>query len=125
MRIAQIAQRADDLERAVAFYEQLLGHKVAAVFEPPGLAFFDLDGTRLLLERGATSALIYLAVDDVTAKTEELRATGVAVVGEPHVIFQHTDDALGHHDMDEWMSFITDSEGNTVGLVSWTPSRPS
>lgn len=122
MKIAQIAQRAEDLTRAVAFYEELLGQKVAAVFDPPGLAFFDLDGTRLLLERGATSALIYLVVADVPTRTEELRTAGVEIVGEPHVIFQHSDDALGHAGMDEWMSFIKDSEGNTVGLVSWTPS---
>lgn len=122
MRIAQIAQRAEDLGRAVAFYEKLLGQSVSAVFDPPGLAFFDLDGTRLLLERGASSALIYLAVADVPARTEELRSQGIEIVGEPHVIFQHSDDALGHAGMDEWMAFIKDSEDNTVGLVSWTPT---
>ena len=122
MKIAQIAQRAEDLSRATAFYEELLGHKVAAVFDPPGLVFFDLDGARLLLEKGANSALIYLVVDDVPAKTEQLRSRGITIVGEPHVIFQHTDNALGHAGMDEWMSFIEDSEGNTVGLVSWTPT---
>ena len=123
MKIAQIAQRADDLSRAVVFYESLLGQQVAAVYDPPGLAFFDLDGTRLLLERGANSALVYLTVPDVISRTEELRRQGITIVGEPHVIFQHTDGSLGHAGMDEWMSFIEDSEGNTVGLVSWTPTR--
>jgi methylmalonyl-CoA/ethylmalonyl-CoA epimerase len=122
MKIAQIAQKADDLSRAVAFYEHLLGQKVSAVFDPPGLAFFDLDGTRLLLEKGANSALIYLVVKDVPSRTEDLRRQGITVVGEPHLIFQHTDNALGHAHEDEWMSFIEDSEGNTVGLVSWTPT---
>ena len=122
MKIAQIAQRANDLSRAVTFYEELLGQQVAAVYDPPGLAFFDLDGTRLLLERGATSALVYLVVGDVRTKTEQLRDRGIVIVGEPHVIFQHTDGSLGHAGMDEWMSFIEDSEGNTVGLVSWTPT---
>jgi methylmalonyl-CoA/ethylmalonyl-CoA epimerase len=122
MKIAQIAQKADDLGRAVAFYEHLLGQKVAAVFDPPGLAFFDLDGTRLLLEKGANSALIYLVVKDVPSRTEDLRRQGITVVVEPHLIFQHTDNALGHAHEDEWMSFIEDSEGNTVGLVSWTPT---
>jgi methylmalonyl-CoA/ethylmalonyl-CoA epimerase len=66
--------------------------------------------------------LIYLKVDDVRATVEELRADGVEIVSEPHVIFSHTDDALGPAGTDEWMAFITDSEGNTVGLVSHAPS---
>ena len=47
----QVAQRAEDLERAVAFYRDTLGLRHLATFEPPGLAFFDLAGTRLLVER--------------------------------------------------------------------------
>ncbi|HCN23486.1 MAG TPA: methylmalonyl-CoA epimerase, partial [Arthrobacter bacterium] len=53
MRLIQVAQRAHDLQRAAAFYSQLLGVQPAAVYDPPGLLFFDLDGVRLLLERGA------------------------------------------------------------------------
>ena len=73
---------------------------------------------RLLLDVGAPEALIYLYVDDVRVRIEELRADGVEVVGEPHLIFQHDDDRLGPAGTDEWMAFIRDSEGNTVGLVS-------
>ncbi len=50
MELVQVAQHVDDLDRAVAFYEDLLGQKVAAQFDPPGIAFFLLDGTRLLLD---------------------------------------------------------------------------
>lgn len=70
------------------------------------------------LDRVAPSALIYLEVDDVRAKTEELRASSVEIETEPHIIFTHDDDTLGPAGTDEWMSFIRDSEGNTVGLVS-------
>ncbi|KAA1395304.1 VOC family protein [Aeromicrobium ginsengisoli] len=122
-RIVQVAQHADDLDRAAAFYEQLLGHPPAARFDPPGLLFFTLDGTRLLLEQGAASATIYLEVEDVRASIEALRTRGVTVEGEPHVIFQHTDDSLGPAGTDEWMAFIRDSEGNLVGLVSHSPSE--
>lgn len=118
MELIQVAQHAEDLTRAVAFYENLLGTPVVAEFDPPGLAFFHLDSTRLLLDRNAPSALIYLGVDDLRETVDRLRAQGVAVVSEPQVIFSHVDDSLGPAGKDEWMAFITDSEGNTVGLVS-------
>ena len=120
--IVQIAQHAGDLDRASAFYERLLGHPAAAKYDPPGLLFFTVDGTRLLLEQSAPSALIYLGVDDVHSKVEELRSLGVVIESEPHVIFNHEDDTLGPAGTDEWMAFIRDSEANLVGLVSHSPS---
>ena len=33
-------------------------------------------------------------------------------------IFRHADDNLGPAGMEEWMAFVKDSEGNTVGLIS-------
>ncbi len=112
-----MAQHVEELDRAIAFYEDLLGRKVAATFAPPGIAFFMLDGTRLILDAGAPSSLIYLGVDDVEFSVDELRKRGVSVVEEPHVIFQHSDDTLGPAGTDEWQAFVRDSEGNLVGLV--------
>jgi methylmalonyl-CoA/ethylmalonyl-CoA epimerase len=122
-RLVQVAQRAEDLTRAADFYRRLLGSEPTGVFDPPGLVFFDIDGTRLLLDRVAPSALIYVGVDDVRARIEELRADGVEIEGEPHVIFQHQDDTLGPAGTDEWMAFVKDSEGNTVGLVTHVPTQ--
>lgn len=117
MGLVQVAQRAQDLDRASAFYADLLGRPATARFDPPGLLFFDLDGVRLLLDVGAPSALLYLRVDDVAATVERLRAQGVVVESEPHVIFRHEDDTLGPAGTDEWHAFVRDSEGNLVGLV--------
>ncbi|WP_203580089.1 VOC family protein [Microbacterium hibisci] len=122
MRLVQVAQRADDPERAAAFYSTLLGTEPTAVFDPPGLLFFDLDGVRLLLDRGAPTSLIYLQVDDVDAALARL-GERAEVVSPPHVIFTHGDDALGPAGHDEWQTFVRDSEGNTVGLVAFRP-RP-
>lgn len=121
MLLHQVAQRAVDLDRAVAFYTRLLSVEPLAVFDPPGLAFFRLEGTRLLLDRGAPSALIYLRVDDVRTSIERLRADGVTVDTEPHVIFRDEQGTFGPAGHDEWMAFIRDSEGNQVGLASQNP----
>ncbi len=118
MNLVQIAQHADDLTRAASFYERLLGQKPIATFDPPGLVFFRIGTTRLLLDRAAPTALLYIGVDDVRTRTDELTAEGVTINTPPHVIFTHEDDVLGPAGHDEWQAFINDSEGNLVGLVS-------
>jgi methylmalonyl-CoA/ethylmalonyl-CoA epimerase len=120
--LVQVAQRAEDLGRATAFYTDLLGVAPAATYDPPGLVFFDLGGTRLMLEGNAPSAVLYLAVDDIDATIERLRASGVTIESEPHVIFSHADDALGPAGTDEWQAFVRDSEGNLLGLVEQRPT---
>ncbi|MDQ6716461.1 MAG: methylmalonyl-CoA epimerase [Actinomycetota bacterium] len=121
MDLVQVAQHADDLDRAAEFYTRLTGTGPAGWFDPPGLLFFDLGGVRLLLERPAASATLYLRVASVRQRVDELRALGVTVVGEPQVIFTHPDDRLGPVGTVEWQAFIRDSEGNLVGLVSQEP----
>ena len=121
MALVQIAQRAEDLGRASAFYRDLLGSEPLATYDPPGLVFFDVGGVRLLLDVGAPSALHYLGVDDIDATVERLRASGVHIEAEPHVFFGHDDDTLGPAGTDEWMAFVKDSEGNLVGLVEQRP----
>jgi predicted enzyme related to lactoylglutathione lyase len=118
MRLVQIAQHADDLDRASDFYTALLEQRPSARFDPAGLLFFDLDGVRLLLDRNAPSSLLYLHVDNVHETLERL-AGAAHVVSHPHVIFRHDDDTLGPADHDEWQAFIEDSEGNTIGLVAF------
>lgn len=119
--LAQIAQKAEDLQRAAAFYADLLGTEPKATYDPPGLVFFDLGGTRLLLDRVAPSALHYYTVAGIDATVARLRTAGVEIESEPHVIFSHEDDTLGPAGTDEWMAFVRDSEGNTVGLVEQRP----
>jgi len=71
----------------------------------------------LLIEVGGPASLIYLDVSDVISETERLRSLGIKVVTEPHIVFP---DPQGIFDEpgNEWMSFIEDSEGNMVGLMS-------
>jgi methylmalonyl-CoA/ethylmalonyl-CoA epimerase len=117
-RLVQVALRAIDLERAAAFYTDLLGADPTGRFDPPGLLFFDLDGTRLLLDGNAPASMLYLEVEDLRRTVEGLRGR-TEVVSEPHAIFSHEDDTLGPAGTTEWQAFVTDSEGNTVGLVGF------
>ena len=121
-RLVQVALRATDLHRAARFYSELLGTEPTAMFEPPGLLFFDLDGTRLLLDGNAPSSMLYLEVPDVRRAVEALRDR-TEIVTEPHPIFTHEDTALGPSGTTEWQAFVTDSEGNTVGLVGFEPTE--
>jgi methylmalonyl-CoA/ethylmalonyl-CoA epimerase len=123
-RVHQVAQRAVDLDRAVAFYRDVLRLPFIARFDPPGLAFFDLGNVRLLLEAGDTPpALLYFEVDDIDATVRDLRDSGVDFVDTPHCI--HRDDAgrFGPPGTEEWMVFLRDSENNLLGLVERRPAQ--
>ena len=116
-RIGQIALHADDLNRAVAFYRDTLGMRL--LFQaPPGLAFFDCGGIRLMLDAvkekdtpERLSSLIYYKVADLNATYETLVSRGVNFNSKPHLIAKMPDHEL-------WMAFFRDSEQNLVGLMS-------
>jgi methylmalonyl-CoA/ethylmalonyl-CoA epimerase len=122
MDLFQVAQHAEDLERAKTFYSRLLDSEAAAFFDPPGLLFFSVSGIRLLLDREAPTSLIYFRVPNVAEAIARCRADGIEIRSEPHVIFTHSDDRLGPAGTEESMAFIRDSEGNTIGLVSHAPA---
>ena len=121
-RLHQVALHAADLDRAVAFYRDVVGLPFVARFDPPGLAFFDLGNVRLLLEAGAPASLLYLEVDAVEATRSRLVDAGVTFVDEPHLIFADTEGTFGPPGVGEWMTFFRDSEGNLVGLVERRPA---
>jgi methylmalonyl-CoA/ethylmalonyl-CoA epimerase len=119
LRIGQIAVPVADLERAIAFYADVLGLRL--LFRaPPGLAFFDCGGVRLMLGRpeGAAGSgpggVIYYVVPDLPAAYAALRARGVTFLDAPHLIARLPDHEL-------WMAFCRDSEGNLLGLMSEVP----
>lgn len=117
MKIRQIAIGCKDVARAEEFYTRLLGKNPTAVFNPPGFIFYDLGGTRLLIEVGGPSSLIYLGVEDVKAAVADLKSRGFTISIEPHIVFP---DPAGVFDKpgNEWLAFVEDSEGNQIGLMS-------
>lgn len=120
-RIGQIAVGVTDLDRAIAFYRDVLGMRF--LFQaPPGLAFFDCGGIRLMLDRparegGAGTSIIYYQVDDIVAAAEALRARGASFESEPHLVARLEDSEL-------WMGFLRDSEGNLLAVMSEISSNP-
>ena len=80
-RIGQIGVPINDLDRAVAFYRDVLG--LQFLFQaPPGLAFFACGGVRLMLsgaeapEHDHPASVIYYMVDDLAASWAAVTARG-------------------------------------------------
>jgi methylmalonyl-CoA/ethylmalonyl-CoA epimerase len=118
-RIGQIAVIVQDVARATRFYRDVLGMRL--LFEaPPGLAFFDCGGVRLMLslpegaETAAASSILYYEVADIHQAYDTLAARGVQFEDRPHVVAP-----LGDRDL--WMSFLRDSERNLLALMSEVP----
>jgi methylmalonyl-CoA/ethylmalonyl-CoA epimerase len=114
--LRQVALQADPLARSVAFYRDTLGVAFVAEFDPPGMAFFDLGGVRLLLEPGATPGSLYFAVADIEEAHRFLEGRGVTFEDEPHLIFRDDAGQFGAAGEEEWMTFFRDPSGNLLAL---------
>jgi methylmalonyl-CoA/ethylmalonyl-CoA epimerase len=116
-RIMQVALRATDPDASVAFYRDVLGLKLVARFDPPGLSFFDAGGVRLLLERNGAPGILYYQVPAIDAAVAELRAKGITIDSAPHMIHRDDKGTFGPTGTEDWMAFCKDPSGNTIGLV--------
>lgn len=114
-KIGQIGIPVKNIERATAFYQEKLG--LPLLFNTDTMAFFDCEGVRLLLtlpeneQFAHPSSVIYLQVEDIKAKYEELLSGGVEFIREPHVVAK-----IG--DTETWMVFFKDTEENTHAFMS-------
>lgn len=117
-RIGQIFVNAKDLERAVRFYRDTLGMRF--LFQVPRMAFFDLDGIRLMLgvadrpEFDHPASTIYYRVDDIQTAHAALAGRGVSFITTPHLVAK-----LERFDL--WLADFRDSEGNVLALMSEIP----
>ena len=120
-RIGQIFVNVHDLERAIAFYRDLMGMKF--LFRaPPNMAFFDCGGIRLMLgvadrpELDHPASIIYYKVDDIERVYEIFKARGVEFVITPHLVAP-----MPTYDL--WLADFRDSEGNLLALMSEVPRQ--
>ncbi len=118
----QVALTTTDVNLACEFYEGKLGLKKIAVFDPPGLAFFDLDGVRLSLmqkdEKEPSDSVIYFRVPDLDAAVDVLKQKSVNLEQEPELVFKDEEGQFGEAGEEEWMAFFCDPDGNLLALAS-------
>jgi predicted enzyme related to lactoylglutathione lyase len=118
MNIGQISIIVQDLQRATAFYRDVLG--LPLLFTAPNLAFFDCGGVRLMLGRAETqeldhpSSILYFRVADLNSAHQRLVDLGVQIFAPPRLIAP-----MPTYDL--WMSAFRDSEGNIHQLMSEVP----
>lgn len=112
--LGQIAVTVRDVQRATAFYRDILG--LQYLFDAPGLAFFQCSGVRLMLAEPETpgdahaSSPLYFRVQDVPSSHAALAAAGAALEGEAHIVHRTPEYEL-------WMGAFHDGEGNTHVLM--------
>lgn len=115
-RIGQIAIAVHDVARATAFYRDVLGLRL--LFEaPPGLAFFDCEGVRLMLSlpegegQDHAGSVLYFAVPDIGEAYRQLTERGARFVDAPHKVAD-----MGTYEL--WMAFFHDGEVTTHAVMS-------
>jgi methylmalonyl-CoA/ethylmalonyl-CoA epimerase len=114
--IGQVLVPVEDVDRATAFYRDVLGMRFLYAF--PGMAFFDCDGTRIYLARPNPDyrgrATIYFTVPDADAAFATLVDRGAEAESAPEVIHRAETYELR-------MGFVRDPDGNHVGVMTEVP----
>jgi methylmalonyl-CoA/ethylmalonyl-CoA epimerase len=116
--IGQISIITRDLDRATAFYRDVLG--LPLLFTAGNMAFFDCGGVRLMLgpasapELDHPSSILYFRVPDIAAAHRRLVEMGVKIEAPPRLI-------APMKTCDLWMVGFRDSEGNIMQLMSEVP----
>jgi methylmalonyl-CoA/ethylmalonyl-CoA epimerase len=117
-RLGQIAINVHDLDRATAFYRDILG--LPLLFTTGALTFLDCGGVRLMLSRPEKpefdhpSSVLYFTVPDIASAHRQMLSSGVAFEDAPHLIAR-----MPTHDL--WMTFFRDPEQNLLALMCEMP----
>ncbi|HKZ19014.1 MAG TPA: VOC family protein [Acidimicrobiia bacterium] len=113
--LGQLHVSVSDIDRAVAWYRDVLG--LNFLFQVPGqpMAFFDCGGVRLYLgkpenDQFRSRPIMYFAVDDIDAEVEEIEGRGGEFSDRPHVVHRDEGSEL-------WLAALSDPEGLPVVLM--------
>lgn len=111
--IAQIARSVQDIKQAEAWYKNVL--ELPHLYTFGNLAFFDCNGTRLMLSQESAvvpESILYLRVGNIAAAYELLKSRGVEFINAPHMVHRHADGT------EEWLSMLKDPEGRPLGIMA-------
>ena len=115
--IGQIAIAVTDVDRAIAFYRDVL--KIQLLFQVPNMGFFACGGVRLMISGSEQpgephTSVIYFKVPDIQEAFQSLSGRGAPFEREPHLVARMPD-----HDL--WMAFFRDPDRNLLALMSEVP----
>jgi methylmalonyl-CoA/ethylmalonyl-CoA epimerase len=114
--LGQVAISVKDVERATAFYRDVVGLPLLFT-APPGLAFLQCGGVRVMLAQpekegeAKSASVLYFSVPDIQASFQKMTALGAKFEDKPHMIAK-----MPTHDL--WMVFFRDTEDNLMGMMS-------
>ena len=123
--VRQVALSAGrDLDLTLAFWRDVLGLNVHARYDPPGMAFIMAGDVRLLFTDGVPAGTVYLDIAGLETFHAEAKAAGIPFTAPPTLVHRDTEGTFGPAGESEWMAFLKDPAGNTIGLVERFPSEP-
>jgi predicted enzyme related to lactoylglutathione lyase len=112
--IVQAAITVSNLERAIAFYRDVLG--LPLLFKaPPQMAFFDCHGVRLLIGEGKRGmgeggTLLYFKVEDIEGTVAALEKAAVEIHTRPLLVHKTATSEL-------YLAACEDPDGNILELM--------
>jgi catechol 2,3-dioxygenase-like lactoylglutathione lyase family enzyme len=112
----------DDLDETLTFWRDVLGLETYARFDPPGIAFIVISGVRLFFAGGSPPATIYLDEPRLLEFSKAAIGFGVHLMSPPAIIHVDVAGEFGLPGEAEWMAFLKDPAGNTIGLVERRPA---
>ncbi|MBC3881050.1 VOC family protein [Undibacterium sp. LX40W] len=115
LEIGQIAIAVNDIDKARAFYRDVLG--LPFLFDaPPAMSFLMCGSVRLMLTTlqgdpaDHRTSSIYYKVADLSHADQQLHKAGIAWERPPALVAKMAD-----HDL--WMGFVRDPDHNLIGLM--------
>ena len=115
--IHQASLLCKDIAQSRKFYEEVLGARFIAEFDPPGLLFFRFGSTRLLLDKNGKPGLLYIRMAGRDQTVSSLQQQGVEFETEVHSVFKDDEGLFGNAGGTECMAFFKDPADNTLALV--------
>ncbi|MEH7464673.1 VOC family protein [Bacillus thuringiensis] len=119
-KVGQIGVSVKDLEKAIHFYNEKLG--LSLLFKTDSMAFFECNGVRLYLSLpekegfAQSSSVIYFQVENIKEAYIDQLSKEIIFIDEPHIVAK-----MGQ--IETWMAFFKDTEGNTHALMSEVHSQ--